>query len=390
MVFKLFKHIGLDLIEGFEPGALIVQHVVLLTEDFDGAFPHDANPVVHSSQNLKMFLNYHYSGSWKDMFEGLWNFKRSPDKDLVLYLNAQDFCTLVVKYLKEIYPAISDENLKKLYYLTCDRIGTTYGYFYNTSKQAAMAYRTLATNEMVLDLTIKNTQCEGIFTDEMRAALPFELHYADHLLNGKASRFHAQYVSVLKEQTLNEFRRHIILEIKDALLYRLTAFYNYFPGVERKATLMETLQDKQFDFLNDLAITQHDGTNRDEDGNDVKYVIQRYGTEYLKETLKQVKPYQGTDKWIVAAHHLLIDVLVDERAKIIESGEYENLLDNPKISWLQNAGLEMANRLRYNLLLIEFFRSMSKAELAQFDLTAAGSIQAFGWEDLEIVGAISS
>src|SRR5271154_375277 len=143
MVFKLFKNVGLDLIDSFQQGALIVQDVFLLTEEFDGILPIE-NPVVGTTQNLKMFLNFHYSGSWRDMFEGLWNFKGHEDRPFVIYLDRQDFCTLVVKYFKELYPTISDENLKRLYHLTTDRIGTTFGFFYNTGMKSALSYRNLA------------------------------------------------------------------------------------------------------------------------------------------------------------------------------------------------------------------------------------------------------
>jgi len=389
MVFKLFKNVGLDLTDAFEPESMILQDVILLTEDFDGVLPLES-PLVHSTQSLKMFLNFNFNGSWKDLFNELWNYKGSDGKDLIVYANRLDFCTLVVKYFKELYPTISDENLKKLYHLTTDRIGTTYGFFYNVSKRAVLAYRSLAVADMELDLIVKNTQHEGILTDEMKAQVPFEFHYADYRIHGKSSTFHAQYVSTLKYQLLDNFRRDVILEIKDALLSRLSEFYKYFPNVERRTTLMETLQDPQFEFLNDISIVQHDGANVDEDGNDVKYVLQRYGVQYLQDLFKQVRPYQGIDRYKRNVDHKYLSDVIAEMSEIILSGEYERLLESQKLAWFETAGTILVNKLRFNFLILEFFRTVPKSELQQFDLTGRSHVKNFMDQDLDFVGVISS
>lgn len=390
MVFKLFKNVGLDLVDAFHEGALIAQDVLLLTEDFDGTLPIQ-NPVIRSTRDLKMLLDLYYNGSWKDLFDAIWSFKGHQDRAFVIYLNREDFCTLVVKYFREVYPAISDEALKKLYYLTTDRIGTTFGFFYNTGKKSALAYRNLAVPDMTLDLIVKRTQNEGIFTDELRATLPMELHFADYLVNGKGSRFIQEYRQALKSIVLDEFRRGVILEIKDGMLARLSEFYKFFPSIEKKATLMETIQDAQFDFLNDLAITQHDGSNCDEDGNDVLYVLQRYGVDYLKRLGKQMRPHLGVEQsWVDSANRFFAEIMIEERAKIITQGDYEQLLDSKKIAWIDTAGIEIRHKLRFNFLLLDYFRTLSAADLKQFDLTGNIPVQTFAVDDLEIVGAISS
>ena len=121
----------------------------------------------------------------------------------------------------------------------------------------------------------------------------------------------------------------------------------------------------------------------------VKYVLQVYGLEFLKELVRELRPYEWTDKEYVESVSKEFISTLEERVNIIETGEYERLLDNPKISWITTAGLELKHKLTFNLFLLEFFHSLPKAELEQFDLTGSRSVQVFGLDD-DTVGAISS
>lgn len=375
MLFQLFKNKYLDLTTSFNTQTLALADCIILSSEFDDQLSQVNSRVLRRAPSLHALLTNDFHSELKEFFAELHSYQ--SDKPVIIYCSKHDFTYLVLQYLKDLYPSISSEQLETLYYGVTDRISLILPTVLNpTSPNFLKGMLEVAVTESELKSLVGNLMPKGIFTPAMLTDLPFEYLFGDYKARGKGSPAYSTVMQYIRTMVLNDIRNWIS-DARVSMLSLATDFQSYFPEMEAKRSIYESYKTEPFlQFCFDPLVANMSKAE------DVLPVLEKYGDTIAEYCVRCIKCAEGTatgtvylatnasaeNRYTVKRYEIygtekLTDLVkmqmrshFERRLTALKTAQYEGLLNDSEVQWLDLRSQEYAYKKRINFILVNYFK----------------------------------
>lgn len=362
MIFRLFKKVYVELDSSFIEQSLNMFDCMVLSPEIKAP-----------SKNLvASYRSYH--DALKDfdfnptaLFDSLYRY--DGKKSLMLYSTKVGFAQIVTQYWQHIYPN-SPKLYEDFYRLTTDRISLIYSNLLAANGDVYLQ----GLRDCQLTQSEYQAHCsilfepEHTFSEEIQRNLPFEYLYGDHF---HSDRFKDEFKTSLRLMVANDLR-YLFLELKDYLIARSSDFDRFFPHIQKTGWSFTDAYHNEpfFKICFDPNVVTFSGGGGG-DLSDVRYVLEAYGIDHLREIFRLVNDIDGDipngiftavlPTAMLNTQHIkqvssrsevsdgIFDYIFGRKARAFLSDDYTELLDS---NWLDSTASYRLFRRRHNYLLL--------------------------------------